>query len=228
VTVAGGVTPPSDEPAEITVVAVHPERTPDAATLRWHVPGTPLPRTDERHGGGALAQLVESGVLVGAVVGTDDITTTLADRRSWVSEGSTVRAAVQEAVAGLRARPPLPPAERDAALRELAGLVVAGAGPYAASHGGRIELVSVQDDVVSVKLGGACHGCPAQSFTVHRRLEADLRQGAPWLREVRVVDQRPASGEADPADCAVPDGSTRRPLVLFRSRPPEAGTARKA
>ena len=221
-TLPGGSVRPPDEPVEVSVVAVHPERTPDVATLRWHVPGTPLPRIDEPHGGVALARLVETGVLVDAVVGTDDITTTLADRRSWASEGPTVRSAVQEVVAALRARPALPPAERDAVLRVLAGPVVAGAGPYAASHGGRIELVSVQDDVVSVKLGGACHGCPAQSFTVHRRLEADLRQGAPWLREVRVVDRRPAAGGAEPADCAVSDGSTRRPLVLFRSRPPEA------
>ncbi len=198
------------------VVALHPERTPDPATLRWHVPGPALPRTGDPHGGEALAALVDAGILVAAVVGTDEVSTTLAEGRSWSVEGAAVRTAVQQTVSALRARPPLPPAERDAALRELAELVVAGAGPYAASHGGRIELVSVQDDVVSVTLGGACHGCPAQSFTVHRRLEADLRAGAPWLAEVRVVDARPGHGDPGQAGCA-DDVPARRPLVLFRT-----------
>ncbi len=210
-----------DEP-DLTVVAVHPERTGDPATLRWHVPGPALPATDEPHGGDGLAGLVDEGILVDAVVGLDDVTTTLAAGRAWSADGARVRVAVQETIAALRARPALPPAERDEALRGLAELVVAGAGPYAASHGGRIELVDVADDVVSVRLGGACHGCPAQSFTVHRRLEADLRHGAPWLREVRVVDQRPGSAGGDPAGCDPQDGPTWRPLVLFRSRPPGA------
>ncbi len=208
-------------PVEVTdgsVVAVHPERTADPLTLRWYVPGPALPRAEEPHGGGALAALVALGVLADAEIGPEGLTTTLASGRSWPQEGAAVREAVQATVAAARARPARPPAERDAALRQLAELVVGGAGPYAASHGGRIELVSVQDDVVSVRLGGACHGCPAQAFTVHRRLEADLRHGAPWLREVTVVEQRPGAGSG--ADCALPEGSTRRPLVLFRSRPP--------
>ena len=200
-------------------MAVHPERTPDPASLRWHVPGTALPRSPEEHGGSALGGLVASGVLVEAAVGAHDVTTTLAPEQSWSEAGSRVRAAVQETVAALRAQPPLPPAERDAALRELAELVVAGAGPYAASHGGRIELVSVQDDVVSVRLGGACHGCPAQSFTVHRRLEDDLRRGAPWLREVRVVERHVGAESGDGAACAPGQGPTSRPLVLFRTPP---------
>ncbi len=204
------------------VVAVHPERTSDPRTLRWYVPGPAVPAVGEPHGGGALAALVELGVLADAQIGLDGITTTLAAGRSWPQEGAAVREAVQATVAAARARPALPPAERDAALRGLAELVVRGAGPYAASHGGRIELVSVQDDVVSVRLGGACHGCPAQAFTVHRRLEADLRHGAPWLREVTVVDQRPGPGKGPGADGAADGGSTRRPLVLFRSRPPGA------
>ncbi|WP_372594882.1 NifU family protein [Actinotalea sp.] len=211
---------PQDE-GELTVVAVHPERTGDPATLRWHVPGPALPATDEPHGGPALAGLVETRLLATALVGAQEVTTTLAEGQSWTIAGPAVRRAVQETVAALRSRPARPVAERDAALRELAELVVAGAGPYAASHGGRIELVAVQDDIVSVRLGGACHGCPAQSFTVHRRLEEDLRRGAPWLREVRVVDRRGASDQgAEAADCGAGDGSTTgRPLVLFRTPP---------
>ena len=210
------------QPAEPDVVAVHPERTQDPASVRWHVPGPGLPRTMQANGGGELSALVAGGVLVGVDAGLDAITTTLAPGRSWSADGARVRAAVQATVAELRARPPLPPAERDAALRELAELVVRGAGPYAASHGGMIELVGVDDDVVSVRLGGACHGCPAQSFTVHRRLEADLRHGAPWLKEVRVVDRRSDRATTGGSDCAADEPATRRPLVLFRSRPPDA------
>ncbi|MGW3588358.1 NifU family protein [Streptomyces fungicidicus] len=36
-----------------------------------------------------------------------------------------------------------------------------------------------------VRLGGACHRCPASWFTLHQRLERRLRRRHPGLREVR-------------------------------------------
>lgn len=58
-------------------------------------------------------------------------------------------------------------------------------GAFARSHGGSIDLVEVRDGIVTALLGGACHGCPASWFTLHRRLERRLRRRQPGLREVR-------------------------------------------
>ncbi|MEU3983781.1 NifU family protein [Streptomyces sp. NPDC026672] len=60
-------------------------------------------------------------------------------------------------------------------------------GDLARSHGGTIELVDVCDGVVSVRLRGACHGCPAAWFTLHQRLERLLRRCHPGPLEVRNV-----------------------------------------
>ncbi|MDQ0834309.1 Fe-S cluster biogenesis protein NfuA [Streptomyces achromogenes] len=60
----------------------------------------------------------------------------------------------------------------DAQLYRVAREVLAGeVGDFARSHGGSIELLDVRDGIVTVRLGGTCHGCPASWFTLHQRLE---------------------------------------------------------
>ena len=71
-----------------------------------------------------------------------------------------------------------------AALEALAGEV----GELARSHGGSIALESVRDGVVTVRMRGACAGCPAAGLTLHARLERELRHRVPGLVEIRSVD----------------------------------------
>lgn len=47
--------------------------------------------------------------------------------------------------------------------------------PYLASHGGDMEVVSIQDGVVRLKLHGNCDGCTAAGATLTERVEASLR-----------------------------------------------------
>ena len=56
--------------------------------------------------------------------------------------------------------------------------------PYINSHGGEVELISVEDGVVRVRMSGACQGCAASAMTLRRGIEEALRAGYPGFREV--------------------------------------------
>jgi Fe-S cluster biogenesis protein NfuA len=76
----------------------------------------------------------------------------------------------------------------DEALADAVRRLVAGdVGDYVRSHGGAIDLAGVRHGVVTVRLHGACHGCPASAFTLHARVERRLREECPAL--VAVVAQ---------------------------------------
>jgi Fe-S cluster biogenesis protein NfuA len=46
-------------------------------------------------------------------------------------------------------------------------------------HGGSAELVSFEDDVVKVKLGGACTGCPLSTATLNGWVQGTIHQFFP-------------------------------------------------
>lgn len=52
-------------------------------------------------------------------------------------------------------------------------------------HGGSVEMVSLEGNVLKVRLGGACLGCPLSPSTVHGWVEGTVRQFFP---EIRVED----------------------------------------
>jgi Fe-S cluster biogenesis protein NfuA len=59
--------------------------------------------------------------------------------------------------------------------------------PYAASHGGHVELVSVNDDgVVSLRLEGSCHGCPSSRVTLQSTIEKEIYTLAPEVTSIVV------------------------------------------
>ena len=53
-------------------------------------------------------------------------------------------------------------------------------------HGGSVEMVSLSDDELKVRLGGACLGCPLSPNTLHGWVEGTVRQFFPEIK--RVVD----------------------------------------
>ncbi|SFL92188.1 Fe-S cluster biogenesis protein NfuA, 4Fe-4S-binding domain [Streptomyces pini] len=173
------------------VVPLHPQRIPGRADrLRWIVPagtltGTgPLAEVPE-----PLATLLTDGTLTRIELEGEAVVTRLGADRTWAREGPRVRSALHAALgdpAGWIPATGGAPRDDDARLYDTARAVIAGqVGDFARSHGGRIELVGVRDGVVTVRLGGACHGCPASWFTLHQRLERRLRQRHPGLRAVR-------------------------------------------
>jgi Fe-S cluster biogenesis protein NfuA len=49
-------------------------------------------------------------------------------------------------------------------------------------HGGSVELVSYNEGVARVKLGGACLGCPLSPATLHGWVEGTIKQFFPDVK----------------------------------------------
>jgi len=60
--------------------------------------------------------------------------------------------------------------------------------PYAESHGGSIELESIADGVVKVRMLGSCDGCPSSSATLSEGVEEALRRHWTDFRRLELVD----------------------------------------
>jgi Fe-S cluster biogenesis protein NfuA len=59
--------------------------------------------------------------------------------------------------------------------------------PVLQADGGDVELVDVNDGVVSVKLTGACDGCPMAAMTLKTGIERLLKEEIPEVKEVVAV-----------------------------------------
>ena len=59
--------------------------------------------------------------------------------------------------------------------------------PYVQSHGGELELVSIQDYNVFIRLKGACDTCPLSFYTITFGLEQRLQKSI--HSSVRVIIQ---------------------------------------
>ncbi len=60
--------------------------------------------------------------------------------------------------------------------------------PYIHSHGGEVELVALEDGVVTVRLSGACHGCAGSAITLQRGIEQALRDGYPGFERLVALE----------------------------------------
>lgn len=58
--------------------------------------------------------------------------------------------------------------------------------PYLGSHGGDVELLSVSDDVVQLRLLGSCDGCPSSSVTLKLAVEGAIEAAAPEIVRIEV------------------------------------------
>lgn len=56
--------------------------------------------------------------------------------------------------------------------------------PSLMADGGNVELVSVENDVVKIKLTGACKGCPMSQMTLKMGIERHLKNEIPEIKEV--------------------------------------------
>jgi Fe-S cluster biogenesis protein NfuA len=56
--------------------------------------------------------------------------------------------------------------------------------PALKADGGDVELVEVKDGVVSVRLTGACGGCPMSTMTLRMGIERLLKQKLPEVKQV--------------------------------------------
>jgi Fe/S biogenesis protein NfuA len=100
--------------------------------------------------------------------------------------------AVGAAGAGAAGRPPAD-LTGDVAQRVLQ-VLDAQINPSIAAHGGRAELVAVEDNTAFLRLSGGCQGCGMASVTLSQGIEVVIKEQVPEItRVVDVTDH--ASGE---------------------------------
>ncbi len=59
--------------------------------------------------------------------------------------------------------------------------------PYLRSHGGNVELVSVDAaGTVRLRMEGSCHGCPSSALTLKLAIEQAIREAAPDVLAIEV------------------------------------------
>jgi len=67
--------------------------------------------------------------------------------------------------------------------------ILDGIRPNLQSHGGDVELVATEkDNIVKVRLQGACSGCPGARMTLKMGIERLLKEKVPQVKEVIAVD----------------------------------------
>jgi Fe-S cluster biogenesis protein NfuA/nitrite reductase/ring-hydroxylating ferredoxin subunit len=85
--------------------------------------------------------------------------------------------------------------------------------PYLASHGGNVELVSVDEGVVRLRMEGSCSGCPSSTMTLKLAIEEAIHKAAPDVEEIE------AEGATAPA------GAPSTGLIQLTSLQPAAPAA---
>jgi len=58
--------------------------------------------------------------------------------------------------------------------------------PYLKSHGGNVELLGVEDDVVHLRLQGSCNGCASSAMTLKLAIEEAIHEYAPDIADMKV------------------------------------------
>jgi Fe-S cluster biogenesis protein NfuA len=133
------------------------------------------------------------GAGVTEVVASGNIVTVVKDSATpWPAIGKTVGGAIRLALAG--AQPPVAakaaaaaasgPVDDDALYERVARLFDERVNPMVARHGGRVELIDVQDATVMLRLGGGCQGCGMADVTLRQGIEAMLNEAIPEVKGV--------------------------------------------
>ncbi|HEY1840655.1 MAG TPA: NifU family protein [Mycobacterium sp.] len=160
------------------MIPIHATATADPQQLRWVIAADRLPaRGTVRRAPGRLGALLDGGVIDEIEVRTADVLITLRAGDSWRDVGDDVRDALCHALLDpVGWQVDVGPDDATVLAAIAAELLAGPIGALAESHGGSIELVSVEGDNVNVRLLGACHGCPAAASTVHDKLRHELRR----------------------------------------------------
>ena len=59
--------------------------------------------------------------------------------------------------------------------------------PYLIKDGGDVDLVSIENDTVSIRFLGACTDCSINKMTLVNGVEATIKQFVPQIKEVVLV-----------------------------------------
>ena len=146
--------------------------------------GSPLAEAIFAIPGLGVSELIVSGNLVTVVKQAPT---------PWQAVGRAVGAAIRSALAA--DVPAVAPASRpatgdssavndDALYEQVTKVFDEQVNPMVARHGGRVELIDVQDGVVMLRMGGGCQGCGMADVTLRQGIEGMLSQLVPDVRGI--------------------------------------------
>jgi len=101
--------------------------------------------------------------------------------------GNAIRSTVTADVPAVTAAPKPASGEAltdDALYEQVAKVFDEQVNPMVARHGGRVELIDVQDAVVMLRMGGGCQGCGMADVTLRQGIEGMLAQLVPAVRGI--------------------------------------------
>jgi len=59
--------------------------------------------------------------------------------------------------------------------------------PMLQADGGDVELVSIEEGIVKIRLKGACMGCPFSTMTLQQGVKRILKEKVPEIKDVIAV-----------------------------------------
>jgi len=72
-------------------------------------------------------------------------------------------------------------------MREKVEAALAQVRPALLADGGDVQLIDVKDGVVTLRLTGACGGCPMATMTLRGGIERVLKEQVPEVKEVVAI-----------------------------------------
>ena len=69
-------------------------------------------------------------------------------------------------------------------MREKVEQALARIRPALQADGGDVELMDVKEGVVTLKLTGACGGCPMSTMTLRHGIERVIKEQVPEIKEI--------------------------------------------
>jgi len=138
---------------------------------------------------------IPAGGVTEVIVSGNIVTVVKDNPAPWQAVAKSVGAAIRAAaasgvppVAAKAAPPPRPPGagavDDDQLYEQVAKVFDEQVNPMVARHGGRVELIDVQDAVVMLRMGGGCQGCGMADVTLRQGIEGMLAQFVPAVRGI--------------------------------------------
>ncbi len=137
---------------------------------------------------------IPAGGVTEVIVSGNIVTVVKDNPAPWQAVGKAVGAAIRAAAASgappvAAKAAPLPgggagAVDDDALYEQVAKVFDEQVNPMVARHGGRVELIDVQDAVVMLRMGGGCQGCGMADVTLRQGIEGMLAQFVPAVRGI--------------------------------------------
>ena len=155
--------------------------------------------SDEAAGSPLAAAIFAIDGVTEVVVSGPKVTVVKSTSVPWQVAGPLVGTAIRSTCASAApavAAKAVPSSDDDALYERVAEIFASRINPMVSGHGGRVDLIDVQDAVVMLRLAGGCQGCGMADVTLRQGIETTLRQMAPEVQGI--VDVTDHASGANP------------------------------